>query len=82
MIDLKEASACQRVSNPDYNYEYAFEVVAPKRTWILCPDDQHAMQALTRYIAEMWTWILCPDDQHAMQALTRYIAEIYRRDVP
>jgi len=44
VIDLKEASACQKVSNPDYNYEFAFEVIAPKRTWILCPDDLHAMQ--------------------------------------
>ena len=43
--DLKEASSCRRVASPDYNYEFAFEVVAPKRTWILCPDDQHLMQA-------------------------------------
>ena len=68
MIDLKEASACQRVANPDYNYEYAFEVVSPKRTWILCPDDQHAMQAPPRYIAE-----ICRRDGIAE------IAEIYRR---
>ena len=37
-------SSCQRVASPDYNYEYAFEVVSPKRTWILCPDDESAMQ--------------------------------------
>jgi len=44
VIDLKEATVCQRVTNPDYNYEFAFEVVSPKRTWTLCPDDLHAMQ--------------------------------------
>jgi len=44
VIDLKEASSCERVKNPDYNYEFAFEVVAPKRTWILCPDGEHEMQ--------------------------------------
>jgi len=44
VIDLKEASSCKRVANPDYNYEFAFEVIAPKRTWVLCPDDEMAMQ--------------------------------------
>ena len=44
VIDLKEASACQRVADPDYNYEFSFEVRSSKRTWILCPDDLHAMQ--------------------------------------
>ena len=44
VIDLKEASSCKRVASPDYNYEFAFEVIAPKRTWILCPDDETSMQ--------------------------------------
>ncbi len=44
VIDLKEASACRRVASPDYNYEFAFEVVAPKRTWVLCPDDEASMR--------------------------------------
>jgi hypothetical protein len=44
VIDLKEASVCQRVASPDYNYEFAFEVIAPKRTWVLCPDDETAMR--------------------------------------
>ena len=41
VIDLKEATACHKVSNPDYNYEFAFEVTAPMRTWVhCCPGDQ------------------------------------------
>ena len=44
VIDLKEALSCAQSASPDYNYEYSFEVVAPKRTWILCPDDQSQMQ--------------------------------------
>jgi len=44
VIDLKEATSCVRVDKPDQNYEFAFEVVSPKRTWVLCPDDLHAMQ--------------------------------------
>jgi len=44
VIDLKEATSCARVQTPDYNYEFAFEVVSPKRTWILCPDDEHSMK--------------------------------------
>ena len=43
VIDLKEASSCARVPSPDYNYEFAFEVVSPKRTWVLCPDDEAAL---------------------------------------
>ena len=45
VIDLKEALSCTKTASPDYNYEYSFEVAASKRTWILCPDDQHLMQA-------------------------------------
>ena len=44
MIDLKEAKYCEQIKNPDYNYEYSFEVVAPKRTWVLCPDGEQEMQ--------------------------------------
>jgi len=44
VIDLKEALSCSRVASPDYNYEFAFEVVAPKRTWVLCPDGENEMQ--------------------------------------
>lgn len=44
VIDLKEATQCTRVASPDYNYEFAFEVGSPKRTWILCPDDEHSMK--------------------------------------
>jgi len=44
VIDLKEATTCDRVKNPDYNYEFAFEVGTPKRTWILCPDGEHEMK--------------------------------------
>ena len=44
VIDLKEATTCARVQTPDYNYEFAFEVVSPKRTWVLCPDDEHSMK--------------------------------------
>ena len=44
VIDLKEATGCTRVASPDYNYEFAFEVASPKRTWVLCPDDEHAMK--------------------------------------
>ena len=45
VIDLREARSCTATPRPDYNYEYSFEVVCDKRTWVLCPDDQHAMQA-------------------------------------
>lgn len=43
VIDLKEALSCNTVASPDYNYEFSFEVVAPKRTWVLCPDDHAAL---------------------------------------
>ena len=36
VIDLKEALSCNTVASPDYIYEFSFEVVAPKRTWVLC----------------------------------------------
>ena len=52
VIDLREATACRRVDSPDYNYEAAFEVVSPKRTWILCPDDEASMKE--------WMDDICP----------------------
>ena len=44
VVDLREATACQKVASPDYNYEFAFEVISPKRTWVLCPDDEQSME--------------------------------------
>ena len=44
VIDLREARSCTATPRPDYNYEYSFEIVCGNRTWVLCPDDQHAMQ--------------------------------------
>lgn len=44
VIDLRDATACRAAANADYNYEHAFEVLSPKRTWLFCPDDAQTMR--------------------------------------
>ena len=52
-IDLKTVTACRRCANPPYNYECAFELVTPAKTYVLCPDDQIAMQEWVDAISTM-----------------------------
>ena len=52
-IDLKTVTACRRCATAPYNYECSFELVTPAKTYVLCPDDQIAMQEWVDAISTM-----------------------------
>jgi len=55
-IDLKEVFTLQSMPDAHYNYEDAFELITPKRRWVLCPqskkDEVMWLEALRPLIAQ------------------------------